>query len=155
MSGWRLRALGLGDLEAAARLHAACFPDQPWDARSLESSLRGPGVFGFTAFCEDEPKGLALFRHIGEDAEVLTICSAPDCRRQGVARALLSAALGLLTHTPARQLFLEVAADNEAAQSLYRGLGFEEAGRRKDYYRRPEGRCDALILRLNILKDEE
>jgi len=31
--------------------------------------------------------------------------------------------------------------------ALYAGLGFDEVGRRPDYYRRPGGRVDALILR--------
>lgn len=40
---------------------------------------------------------------------------------------------------------LEVRASNEPAVSVYRKLGFEEVGRRKNYYRNPKE--DALIMR--------
>ena len=40
-------------------------------------------------------------------------------------------------------LFLEVAADNVAAQALYRGTGFASVGRRKAYY----GGQDADVLK--------
>jgi ribosomal-protein-alanine N-acetyltransferase len=45
-------------------------------------------------------------------------------------------------------MFLEVAADNEAALALYAALGFSPAGRRFRYYERSHGpRVDAIILR--------
>jgi len=45
-------------------------------------------------------------------------------------------------------MFLEVAADNEAALSLYQGLGFTPTGRRGGYYERSQRpAADALILR--------
>jgi ribosomal-protein-alanine N-acetyltransferase len=45
-------------------------------------------------------------------------------------------------------LFLEVADDNPAALALYEGSGFEQAGRRRAYYARPDARrADALVLR--------
>ena len=46
----------------------------------------------------------------------------------------------------AARLFLEVAADNAAALALYRTAGMAETGRRADYYRRPGGAVDALVL---------
>jgi ribosomal-protein-alanine N-acetyltransferase len=44
-------------------------------------------------------------------------------------------------------VILEVAADNPAARALYARAGFREVGRRRNYYRRPARRADALILR--------
>ena len=38
-----------------------------------------------------------------------------------------------------KRLFLEVAADNDAAVALYEGLGFKIAGARKAYYQRAGG----------------
>ena len=49
------------------------------------------------------------------------------------------------------RLFLEVAADNEAAKALYAKLGFKEIGRRKGYYQRTAGPPqDAINLALEI-----
>jgi ribosomal-protein-alanine N-acetyltransferase len=48
-------------------------------------------------------------------------------------------------------MFLEVAAENEAALALYSTLGFSPAGRRVKYYGRPDGPAvDAVILRTGL-----
>jgi N6-L-threonylcarbamoyladenine synthase/ribosomal-protein-alanine N-acetyltransferase len=48
----------------------------------------------------------------------------------------------------AREVFLEVRADNPGAQQLYRELGFEEIGVRPQYYQ-PDG-VDAVVMRLAV-----
>ena len=52
----------------------------------------------------------------------------------------------------ARELFLEVRADNPGAQTLYRELGFEEIGVRPRYYQ-PDG-VDAIVMRLAVQNPE-
>jgi ribosomal-protein-alanine N-acetyltransferase len=47
-------------------------------------------------------------------------------------------------------IVLEVAIDNDPAHDLYLSVGFTVVGRRARYYRRPDGRADALILRLAL-----
>jgi ribosomal-protein-alanine N-acetyltransferase len=50
-----------------------------------------------------------------------------------------------------KRLFLEVAADNDAAVALYEGLGFKIAGARKAYYQRKgSDSVDAVILALDL-----
>ena len=73
----------------------------------------------------------------------------PNARRHGVADELLdvfcrfgAANLAFLT--------LEVRASNEPAIALYRKHGFEEAGRRKDYYTKPKE--DAVIMTRDFKK---
>ncbi len=51
----------------------------------------------------------------------------------------------------AREVFLEVRADNQDAQSLYRSLGFAALSVRKGYYK---GGIDAIIMRLAIPEPE-
>jgi ribosomal-protein-alanine N-acetyltransferase len=45
-------------------------------------------------------------------------------------------------------VILEVRASNEAAQLLYRDLGFRIVGRRREYYRLPTE--DALVMKLKF-----
>ncbi|HEY2214204.1 MAG TPA: GNAT family N-acetyltransferase, partial [Acidimicrobiales bacterium] len=67
-----------------------------------------------------------------------------DYRRQGVATTLLMDGIATLLPAGIKHLTLEVAAGNEAAQSLYRRFGFAPVGVRKGYYQ-VSGE-DALIM---------
>ncbi|MBN9546135.1 MAG: GNAT family N-acetyltransferase [Alphaproteobacteria bacterium] len=125
------------DAAVLADLHAACFSD-PWDARAIRELFAGPGVFAF--FLAD---GLILARAAGGEAEILTLAVAPSARRRGYGRQLVAAAAHHAAASGASALFLEVADDNIAAQTLYRGLGFVPVGRRKAYY----GGRDADVLK--------
>ena len=103
-------------------------------ARNL---LDGPDVVGFVAgwIVEDE-------LHIN------TLASRRDYRRIGVGRSLMEAAIDEARYRGALSVLLEVRASNEAAQLLYRNLGFKFAGRRRDYYRLPTE--DALVMKLKM-----
>lgn len=125
------------DVAALAGLHAACFSD-PWDAQAIRELFAGPGVFAF--FLAD---GFILARAAGGEAEILTLAVAPSARRHGHGRQLVRAAAHHAANLGASALFLEVADDNIAAQTLYRSLGFVPVGRRKAYY----GGRDADVLK--------
>ena len=66
------------------------------------------------------------------EREILNLAVDPCCRRCGVASALLQNEL----RKPGTH-FLEVRESNTAAQALYRKFGFEEVGRRAQYYELP------------------
>jgi ribosomal-protein-alanine N-acetyltransferase len=98
----------------------------------------------------DVVSGFILKRSIAGEAEILTLCTNPAMRRHGHARRLLREAIARLRHDGVQALFLDVAADNDAALSLYKAEGFSQTGRRKNYYNRRSGHCDALLLRLQL-----
>lgn len=140
------RALRPEDLPAAAALHAACFPEEPWSAESLAALLAQPGVCGWLLE-QGGPTALLLARVAADEAEVLTLCVSPAARRTGQAGALLRTASPVLAALGARRLLLEVAEDNAAARALYDREGFVIAARRPRYYnRRRGGPVDALLL---------
>ena len=131
---------GADDVTALALLHAGAFADA-WSASYLRDLFARPGVFAFAA-----PEGFILARAAADEAEILTLAVAPTARRKGLGRALVRAVMVHAQTLGIRNLFLEVAAGNDAAQGLYRGLGFVAVGRRKAYY----GGEDADVLRLPI-----
>jgi ribosomal-protein-alanine N-acetyltransferase len=134
---------------ALAAAHATAFP-APWSAAEFRDLLASPGVFGFLAE-EGTPQAMILCRVAAGEVEVLTLAVAPERRRQGVGRELVRAAMDAARHAGAEAAFLEVAADNPAAAALYASLGFRRAGLRRAYYDRgPEGRVDALVMRLDL-----
>jgi ribosomal-protein-alanine N-acetyltransferase len=141
----KLVALAREHAGALAQVHGQAF-EAPWSQDAFAQLLDSPGVLGMWAEAEDLG-GFDLWRAAGGEAEVLTLAVRPARRRQGLARALLDAALGLARAAGAEQAFLEVAADNPAALALYQGADFVPAGRRPAYYARKSGpRVDALVL---------
>lgn len=136
-----------------AALHERSF-ERGWTEEEFASLMSSPGTWvliasGTDGAGGDTPLGFIMMRTAGGEAECLTLCTVPNARRRGVARRLLDAALT----DPAcagHRVFLEVAADNEAAQALYLGAGFARVGRRKGYYETPAGRTDALVLARDV-----
>jgi ribosomal-protein-alanine N-acetyltransferase len=142
----RVRFAAPEDAEALAAVHAQAF-DASWTAPDIARLMQIMG--GFALIAEDDGIiGFVLTRAIGGEAEILTLAVAPWARRKGVGAALVDAAAGQAAVLGAGALFLEVAADNEAARAVYRRTGFEEAGLRRAYYARPGSPAmDALVLR--------
>lgn len=137
------------DAPAMASAHAQAF-DTPWDEVDFEDLLDGPGIFGLVVRAED-PAGVLVCRTAAGEAEILTVGVAPWARRQGVGQALMTAAIGMARGAGANEMFLEVDVDNAGAVALYERLGFARAGLRKAYYDRgPNGRADALVMRLDL-----
>lgn len=132
--------------EALAQIHAQAFTTpRPWSAAEFAALIERPEI---DLFYEDQ--GFAMLRSIAGESELLTIATAPAARRQGIATRLMHALIAKATMRGAEQIFLEVAADNAAAIALYHAHGFAQTGRRKAYYRPPEGPAlDALVMARN------
>ena len=136
--------------EPLAILHSACFPDDPWEAGALARLIALTGSFGWLAWEGRAPVGFVLVRDLGNECEILSLGVLPRWRRRGIAQDLLRAVIAEARKRSLPSLVLEVATDNDAAGALYAALGFAPVGRRPRYYRRPDGRADALILRLAL-----
>lgn len=147
-----LRPVRSTDLDALARLHAACFPDEAWDSGALATVLAMTGTESRVASSEAaEICGFLITQCLGEDAEILTLGVAPAWRRQGIAHELLADFFARARQAGATRVVLEVAADNAAALALYQSLGFARQGTRPNYYRRAAGPAmDAWRLSLEI-----
>jgi ribosomal-protein-alanine N-acetyltransferase len=139
-------------VEAIAALHARLF-DPPWDTESVARLTEHPAAAAFVAELRSprELVGFVIGQIAADEAEILSIGVAPEWQRRGIARHMLDGLVRAAKRAEVRRLFLEVAADNTAALKLYKGAGFEPAGRRKAYYRRPGGQpVDAVVLALAL-----
>ncbi|HKV42848.1 MAG TPA: ribosomal protein S18-alanine N-acetyltransferase [Blastocatellia bacterium] len=85
---------------------------------------------------------------VEDELHINNIASRKDSRRIGIGHSLMESALEEARNRGVRFVLLEVRASNQAAQSLYTGLGFRFVGRRRDYYRSPTE--DALMMRLDL-----
>lgn len=139
-----------------AEIHAALFKPA-WTESSLVEMLSHPGATAFLARVRDgadalpEPAGFVFGQIAADEAEVLSIGVLPRWQRRGIGSLLIEGLGRAVKRAEAKRLFLEVAADNQAAFELYRGLGFTAVGMRKGYYEQPGAAPkDALVLALPL-----
>lgn len=92
--------------------------------------------------------GYAGFWLVVDEAHIGAIAIHPDRRGQGWGGRLLVALLQRAVERGAASATLEVRASNHAAQWLYRKYGFEDVGRRKEYYR--DNKEDALLMTVRL-----
>lgn len=135
------------DADILARLHAQGFY-VGWPREEFASYLADPDRTPAFVACDSRRRvvGFAMLRLVADEVELLTIAVDGKWRGKGVAGALLQAAFADLMLTPARRMFLEVAADNAPALALYRRQGFTEVGRRTGYYPRPDGHAATALV---------
>jgi ribosomal-protein-alanine N-acetyltransferase len=85
---------------------------------------------------------------IMDEAHIATIAVHPDYRGRGISRLLLVSILRECIRKGARVSTLEVRANNQVAQALYRRFRFNVVGRRPHYYR--DNNEDALIMTADL-----
>ena len=92
----------------------------------------------------DKVIGYAGLLVAADEGYITNVAVDPSRRRQGVAAQLLQVFDNFARGNRLAFLTLEVRPSNAAAIALYRGFGFREVGRRRNYYDLPKE--DALIL---------
>ena len=129
---------------AVAELEKICFSD-PWSEKSVGDELNNPLSLWLVAMEEDRLAGYVGSQSVMGESDMMNVAVDPDFRRQGIGENLVNALVEHLAQLGNYCLSLEVRASNEPAISLYQKLGFNQVGRRPNYYRNPKE--DALILR--------
>jgi len=122
----------------------------PWSTGSFAELLDNENTLAFivcSAALPQRIQALILARVAADEAEILTLGTTPQLRRSGLARGLVVAASVQAYAIGARDIFLEVAVNNDAARALYSELGFLLAGKRPSYYCSNTENVDALVLR--------
>ena len=130
-------------------LMTEAFQYEPWTLSTIETTL-SLGADGFFATLEDTPVGYIMCRSILGESEILSIAVAPTMQKQGIAQVLLDNYAQSFTRAGGKSLFLEVAVDNQPAQDLYLKNGFQITGRRPNYYDRPDGVFDAILMKKTL-----
>lgn len=132
-------------LDALAALERVCF-SRPWSRQMLADELDNQCAAFLTALEPDTDRviGYAGLLVAADEGYITNVAVEPSRRRQGVAAQLLQVFDSFARANKLAFLTLEVRPSNEAAIALYRSFGFEEVGRRRNYYDLPKE--DALIL---------
>ena len=138
------------DLEEIHEIEIASFPD-PWSVDSLWAFASDEQVRTLVTARDEESGelvGYYALQYVLDEAEIAIIAVKRKFRRQGLGRAILDEIKRFCKVREIIKIHLEVRSENEAAVHLYRSFGFEEVGRRKNYYEAPKD--DALLFCLSI-----
>ncbi len=135
----------VGDLPEILRIEEDLFGVERWTEGMFRTELEA-GHYYLVA--RDDAGAVAGYAGLAmatpDEAWVNNIAVRRDAQRGGVGRALLEALLAEAAKAGARRVLLEVASDNEAAQKLYAGYGFEVVAVRRGYYQ--PSNTDALVM---------
>lgn len=135
-------------LDTVLAVEALCY-SFPWTRGNFADSLAA----GYRAEClwlNGVLVGYCVAQPGVDELHLLNLTVAPRWQRQGHARHLLRRLLEHAREAALPVVYLEVRHSNAAAIALYREQGFAEVGRRRGYYPAPQGREDAVVMRLDV-----
>ena len=149
----RIDKLRRRDLRHLFFIENAVFPE-PWTPAVFNSELAlRKGRLYRAAWDGNDMAGYIGFLMVDDEAHMTTIATAPAYQRCGVATTMILDALRTLRGDGIKHISLEVAANNEPAQSLYRRFGFAPVAVRRNYY--PVTGQDALVMWVYDIDSEE
>ena len=134
-------------VQQIAQLEQQCFSD-PWSENSIASELDNALSYWLVAEDNGVIAGYVGSQSVLDGADMMNLAVAPAYRRQGIGQALVTALIDYLQQKGIIVLLLEVRVSNDPAIALYQRLGFQQIGRRPNYYHHP--REDALIMRKEL-----
>ena len=143
-----IRRMRESDLAAIGEIEALSFSN-PWSDNTFLGEIQNTSVsFPMVVVRRpgDEVVGYIVFWHIRDDVQVNNIAVHPECRGLGLGEAMMRFAIAKVREAGAAFVTLEVRRSNIPAMTLYRKLGFEIMGARKNYYTKPDE--DALVMAL-------
>ncbi len=146
------RAMRASDLEAISRIELSAYP-YPWTYGIFRDCLAS-GYECWVLERSGELIGYGVLSVAGGEAHILNICIAPTEQSRGHGRRILARLLDLARWHRVARVFLEVRPSNTAAIALYDSSGFNEIGRRPNYYPGKRGREDAVVMAIELLPPE-
>ena len=150
----KLVPMNADHLEDLEKLERICF-SRPWSKKMLAEELENQCAAFLVA--EDaltrRVAGYAGLMVMADEGYITNVAVFPEQRRRGIAGQLIEVFCDFARGNHLAFLTLEVRPSNAAAISLYEGFGFQEAGRRKNYYDLPKE--DALILTRHFVYEED
>ena len=119
-----------------AELEKLCF-SSPWSAQSLELLTRDGIGMGVVYVQDGKVVAYGGMLCVVDQGQITNIAVHPDYRRRGIGRAITGALLKHAMDEKFEEVTLEVRKSNEAAQAMYRSMGFRAIATRPGFYSKP------------------
>ncbi|WP_235357085.1 ribosomal protein S18-alanine N-acetyltransferase [Bacillus alveayuensis] len=140
----RIRKMTIDDIDDVYKIELQSFR-KPWPKHSFFQELtQNKFATYFVIEYKDNIAGYCGLWVVMDDAQITNIAILPDYRGQKLGEKLLIYVKDYAKELGAAQLTLEVRVSNYIAQNLYKKLGFEVIGLRKNYY--TDNQEDALLM---------
>jgi ribosomal-protein-alanine acetyltransferase len=131
------------DLEQVCKIENTTF-SKPWLKIDFISSLSDTNNIYLVAENENEIAGYCGLWGIVGEGQINNVAVKKSYRGQGIGYKLLKRLIDMGKNNKLTSFTLEVRESNVAAINLYKKLGFQSVGKRKNFYESP--REDAEIM---------
>ncbi|MGA1206810.1 MAG: ribosomal protein S18-alanine N-acetyltransferase [Litorivicinaceae bacterium] len=146
------RLMQPADFDAVCALEQAAY-SHPW-SRAIVGGCTEVGYRIWLGELDGQHICQGFLSVAAGEAHILNLAVDPRFQNRGIGAVLLQHVIEDARAQGAAQLFLEVRASNGAAQRLYDRAGFNELGRRRNYYPTASGREDAMVYGLQLRFDQ-
>lgn len=143
-----IRPMGKKDLDRVKEIEDVSFPS-PWSLSAFERELKNPWSVAWVYELDKRVVGYLIAWKVADEFHVVNLAVDPQFRNQGIGESLLRYALENAEGCVWARL--EVRRSNWIAQALYRKLGFQEIGIRKQYY--SDENEDAIVMEKYLLAE--
>ena len=109
--------------------------DEFWNLNVLKDELQSENSKYIMAKFNNQIIGFAGIKVMVNEADIMNIAVKKDFRNQGIGTILLKNLIDLSKELKLCSINLEVNEENYPAIHLYKNLGFEQIGTRKNYYK--------------------
>ncbi|MCU0734341.1 MAG: ribosomal protein S18-alanine N-acetyltransferase [Methylotetracoccus sp.] len=138
------RPMRRSDLSVISRIEESAY-EFPWEPIAFRDCLS----VGYNCWVGEKAGRILSYGIVtvgAGESHILNLCVAPEVQGSGYGRRTLEKLMEVAKGYRAEMVMLEVRPTNKTAIRLYRKMGFNEIGTRKDYYPAKNGREDALVL---------
>ncbi len=123
----------------------------PWTEKNFLDCLRKE-YYCLIQELDKEVSGFAIQTISLDESHLLNIGIREEFRNKGLGQDLLDQIVHASKSMGSKKIFLEVRVSNKPAIELYSKSGFKRVSIRKNYYRLPDGREDALVMSKRLKK---
>ena len=145
----QIRAMRQADIETVSAIESRAY-EFPWTPGIFRDCLRA-GHECWVLDCRAGIIGYGVLSCAAGEAHVLNVCVAREHQGHGHGRHILRRLIDIARWHMADRVFLEVRPSNHGAIALYDSEGFNEIGRRPNYYPAAKGREDAIVMAMELL----
>ena len=145
------RRMQADDLDRVIALEQQAF-SHPWTRKLYDDALTSYECW--MMIVDHQHVGHGVISQVLDEAHLLNIAIAVEQQGKGLGLQLLEHLMQRSGERGCVECFLELRESNRSAYRLYERFGFNEIGRRRDYYPAPGGHEDALVMVCTLFADE-